>query len=231
MKRFYTDVTVTAEDGGYRVALDGRGIRTQGGRAQVVPTAALAEAMAAEWAEQGETIDTARFVLRDMADYAIDVVAPDRAATIADLLPYGETDTLCYRAEPDEPLAARQRLLWEPLVTMAEARYGVAFVRVAGIMHRPQPDATLAALRGELERLSPFALAALRNTAALSASLIVGLAALDRTADLVALWDAASAEEDWQAELWGKDAEAQARRTRRAEAFAAAARLAHLSEG
>ncbi len=229
MKRFYTTVSVQSEAGGYRVCLDGRGIRTQGGQPQIVPGEALAQAMAAEWADQGDEIDTTRFVFRDMADYALDVVTPQFAQTVTDLLPYGETDTLCYRAEPDEALAAHQRLLWEPLVTMAEARLGVEFVRVCGIIHKPQSPATMAALRGELEALSPFALAALHNTASLSASLIVGLAALDPQADLVALWDAASAEEDWQASLWGKDEEALARRTRRGEAFAQAARFAHLA--
>jgi chaperone required for assembly of F1-ATPase len=103
MKRFYTTVSVQSEAGGYRVCLDGRGIRTQGGQPQIVPGEALAQAMAAEWADQGEEIDTTRFVFRDMADYAIDVVTPQFAQTVTDLLPYGETDTLCYRAEPDEP--------------------------------------------------------------------------------------------------------------------------------
>lgn len=229
MKRFYSSVSITPEADGFRVCLDGRGIRTQGGKPQIVPSQALAQAMAAEWEGQGETIDTSRFLLRDMADYALDVVGPDLAATITDLLPYGETDTLCYRAEPDEPLAARQRLLWEPLVELAEARLGVTFTRVSGIMHKPQPEATMAALRAQLEALSPFALAALRNTASLAASLIVGLAALHPDADLVALWDAASIEEDWQADLWGKDEEALERRTRRGEAFATAARFARLS--
>lgn len=228
MKRFYKDVTVSSEDGGFRVCLDGRGIRTQGGNPQIVPSAALAQAMAAEWAEQGETLDTARFVFRDMADYAIDVVAPAPDTARADLMPYAETDTLCYRAEPDEPLAARQRLLWEPLVTMAEARHGVSFTRVSGVMHKPQPEATLSALRAALDPLSPFALAALRNTTSLAASLIIGLAALDPEADLVALWDAACVEEDWQAELWGKDEQAQVHRARRGQAFATAARFARL---
>jgi chaperone required for assembly of F1-ATPase len=228
MKRFYNDVTVGQEDGGFRVMLDGRGIRTQGGKPQIVPTAALAQAMAAEWADQGEMLDTARFTFRDMADYAIDVIVPAPDAARADLLPYAETDTLCYRAEPDEPLAARQRLLWEPLVTMAEAQHGVAFTRVAGIIHKPQPDATLAALRQRLDAVSPFALAALSSTTTLSASLIIGLAALDPTADIDALWDAACLEEDWQAELWGKDEQALARRALRAQAFASAAQFARL---
>lgn len=231
MKRFYKDVTVEAADGGFGVRLDGRAIRTVGGRPQVVPSRALAEAMAAEWERQGPEIDPALFLYRDMADYAIDVVAGDPASVIGEILPYAETDTLCYRAEPDEAFAARQRLMWEPLLATAEARIGATFVRVSGVIHKPQPAETLARLRAELETLDAFALAALRNTASLAASLILGLAALEPQADLDALWDAANLEEDWQAELWGKDAEAMERRERRAGAFAAAARFAGLARG
>lgn len=229
MKRFYKQVTIEAAEGGYGVRLDGRAIRTVGGRPQVAPTRALAEAMAAEWERQGEEIDPALFLFRDMADYAIDVVAAAPAAAIGEMLPYAETDTLCYRAEPDEAFAARQRLMWEPLLADAESRLGVRFVRVSGIIHKPQPVETLARLRDELEALDAFQLAALRNTASLAASLVIGLAALLPGADTDALWDAANLEEDWQAELWGKDAEAMERRARRAAAFAAAARFAELA--
>lgn len=231
MKRFYKDVTAEAAEGGFGVRLDGRAIKTVGGRPQVVPTQALAEALAAEWAGQSEEIDPALFLYRDMADYALDVVAGDRAGVIAETLPYAETDTLCYRAEPDEAFAARQRLMWEPLLADAETRLGVAFVRVTGIIHKPQPVETLARLRVELEGLNPFELAALRNTTSLAASLVIGLAALLPGADLDALWDAANLEEDWQAELWGKDAEAMDRREKRAAAFAAAARFAGMARG
>ena len=48
MKRFYKDVSVEAIDGDFRVTLDGRPIRTQGGAAQVVPTRTLAEGMVAD---------------------------------------------------------------------------------------------------------------------------------------------------------------------------------------
>ncbi|GAO55067.1 ATP12 family chaperone protein [Novosphingobium sp. MD-1] len=229
MKRFYKDVTVVAEDGGFRVVLDGRGIRTVGGRPQIVPARALAEAMAAEWADQGDEIDSTRFHLRDMADFALDVVAPERARTIGELLPYAETDTLCYRAEPDEPLAARQRAVWEPLLSAMETRIGVSFHRVSGVMHRPQPPEAIERIAGELEGLDAFALAALRNTASLAASLTLGLAAIAPGADVEALWNAANLEEDWQAELWGKDAEAQDRRNKRFAAFRAATRFAELA--
>lgn len=229
MKRFYRDVTVAETGSGFGVQLDGRAIKTVSARPQVVPTRALADIMAQEWAEQGDEIDPARFMFRDMADYAIDVVSPDPAAAIDSLLPYAATDTLCYRAEPDEPFAARQRVMWEPLLTAAEARLGVKFVRISGVMHKPQPPETLERLRAELAKLDAFALAALRNTAGLAASLVIGLAALDPQADVDALWDAANLEEDWQVELWGKDWEAAELRAKRAAAFAAAAKFAQLA--
>lgn len=229
MKRFYKAVTVAVEGTGFRVMLDGRGLRTVGGLPQIVPTAPLAEALAAEWSGQGEEIDPGRFVFRDLADYAIDVVIPGKVAVVDELVPYAETDTLCYRAEPDEALGIRQRMVWDPLLCAAEARWDVRFVRVAGIMHRPQPEETLARLRGALAAHDGFTLAAVKNTASLAASLVLGLMAVEPGADVDALWDAANLEEDWQAELWGKDGEAQDRRARRHAAFAAAARFAALA--
>jgi len=229
MKRFYKDVTVAPEGEGWRVLLDGRGIRTGGGKPQVVPTRALAEAMGAEWSGQGEEIDTSAFRMRDLADFALDAVAPAMHDAIADILPYAETDTLCYRADPEEALYRRQIAVWEPLLTEAEARHEVRFTRISGIVHRPQPAETLARLRDVLERQDPFSLAALRMMASLAASLAIALAALEPDADIATLWDAANLEEDWQAQLWGQDAEAAESRQTRLEAFALAMRFAALA--
>lgn len=228
MKRFYKDATHAADGNGWRVLLDGRGVKSQGGRAQIVPAKALAGALAAEWAGQGEEIDPAGFVLRDLADYAIDVIAADRAAVLADLLRYAETDTLCYRAEADEPSHARQLELWEPLLLAAEARWDVHFERVAGIIHQPQPPETLRRLQAVLAAHSDFTLSALLTLTSLSASLVIGLAALEPEADIAALWRASELEADWQIEQWGQDDEAEIRAGRRFASFAAAARFAEL---
>jgi chaperone required for assembly of F1-ATPase len=231
MKRFYKDVTVAADGAGWRVLLDGRAVKTQGGRAQALPTRALAEALAAEWADQGADIDPSGLVQRDMADHAIDVIAADRKAVIADLRRYAETDTLCYRADPDEPLHARQIELWEPPLKAAEARWDVHFQRISGVIPQPQPGATLARLEAVLAARDDFALAALTPLTTLAASLMTALAALEPGADVAALWDAANLEEDWQAELWGRDAEAEQRRARRYASFVAAVRFAELARG
>lgn len=222
MKRFYSEVGIAEETGGWTVRLDGRAIKTQGGQPQLLPTQAVAELLAAEWRDQGETLDPKRFVHRDLADYAIDMVARDPAPVRANLLAYAETDTLCYRADPDEPFWRRQQQLWEPLVAGFEAREGVVLERVSGVIHRPQRPETLAALSERLGTFTPFELAALETLTSLAASLCVGLSVLDPEADAQALWNAANLEEDWQIEQWGADEEAQERRDLRTKQFLAA---------
>ncbi len=226
MKRFYKDVGIAPLDGHCTVMLDGRPIKTQGGQPLLLPGGAMARLLAGEWEAQGEDIDPSAFRYRDMADYALDVVGPDPAALVDKLLGYAETDTLCYRADPEEPLYRRQQEVWEPLLSALEAREGVTLSRVSGVLHRAQPRASMETLRAKLAKLDPFTLAALEQLTSLSASLGIGLAALEEDADAEALWDAANLEEDWQGELWGKDWETEERRTKRKADFLAAVEFA-----
>lgn len=233
IRRFYKDVTLSGTAGGWQVMLDARGIKTVGGAPQVVPTEMLGEALAAEWRRQGQTIDPASLPLRDMTDYAIDIVTPDPHAVARGLVAYAETDTLCYRADPDEPLYDRQQAVWEPLLSAFEARHGIALVRVSGVLHRPQPPESLAVLEARLLALPPFALAGVEAMTKLAASLVTALAALDAAHEdePLALWQTACLEEEWQADLWGRDWEAEERRARREADFLRACAFARMAEG
>lgn len=231
MKRFYKDVSIAAASGGWQVSLDTRAIKTVQGAPQIVPTQAIANALAAEWDAQGEKIDPTTMPLRDMADYAIDMVSPDPGALIDKTVAYGDTDTLLYRADPDEALYARQRQVWDPIVSAIEARLSVTFVRISGIIHRPQNEGTLDALRQALTGHSSFALAAIEMMTHLASSLITGLSAAAPDADALALWNAANLEEDWQIEQWGRDEEAEERRTKRTADFLKAREFLELATG
>ncbi len=224
MKRFYKNVSVEEVDGGWQVALDDRAIKTQGGKTpQVVPTSILARALADEWDKQGDEIDPQLFLFRDHADFAIDIVRPDRGATIDKLLGYAETDTLCYRADPEDALYRHQQDRWEPLLEHVEGRLDVRFQRISGIVHRPQAEETLAVLRRHLQAQDDFALAGITAMASLAASLCVALLANDDAInDPMALWQDANLEEEWQADKWGRDEQAEAVRKRRADDFSAA---------
>ncbi|OAN66933.1 ATP12 family chaperone protein [Sphingomonas sp. TDK1] len=221
MKRFWKTVAIV--DGG--IELDGRPVRTPARTALALPTPQLAEAVAEEWRGVGEELDPRAMPLTGLANAAIDQIAPNPAPFAADLARYGESDLLCYRAELPEPLVERQAEQWDPLLDWARARYDVHFETTAGIMHRPQPAATIARLNEVVAALDPFRLAALNPLVTISGSLVAALALLEGAADRDTVWRAVQLDEDWQAEQWGEDELAtRAREARRAD-FEAGARF------
>lgn len=222
MKRFWDQVAITPANG---IALDGKPVRTPGRAPLEVPTAALAEAIAAEWRAVGETIDPRAMPLTGLANAAIDRIATDPRAFASGLGAYGETDLLYYRADSPPELAARQAAAWDPLLDWARERYDVHFEPAVGVMHHPQPPATVARLHDAVGSLDAFRLAALSPLVTVSGSLVAALALLEGAADADTVWRASQVDEDWQAELWGEDAlAARARAAHRAD-FDAGARL------
>lgn len=224
MKRFYKAATVRSGE----VLLDERPVRTPARRPLAVPTAALAEAVAAEWNAQGEKVEPRSMPLTGLANAAIDQVAPDQDAFAAGLAAYGEADLLCYRADSPASLVARQARLWDPILAWARRRFDIDFETVFGIVHRPQPAATVARLRHAVIARNAWELAALSPLVTLSGSLAIALGLAEEAIDLDAAWAAATLDEAWQAEQWGEDAEAAARLTARRAEFEAAERFLRL---
>lgn len=231
MKRFYTDVTVLAEEGGFAIRLDGRPVRTPARALLALPTVALAEAVAQEWRAQGDTVDPASMPRTGLANAAIDHVAPDPPTFADGIARYAQSDLLCYRADSPDTLVARQSAAWEPLLDWARTRYDVTFAVTQGIIPVPQPEETLARLAVAVAALDPFTLAGLSTLVALSGSLVCGLAVVEGGHDVAALWQAAEIDEAWQVERWGEDAEAATRSARRAVDFAMAAEFCAMSRG
>lgn len=225
MKRFWSDVSVAAAGEGYGLQLDSRPVRTPGRAPLVLPTRALAEAVAHEWRAVGATIDPRAMPLTGLANAAIDRVAPDPAGFAAGLARYGESDLLCYRAEAPAPLVARQAASWDPLLDWARGRYDVHFETAAGVMHRPQPPATVARLAEAVAALDAYRLAGLSPVVTVGGSLVAALALLEGAADRDAVWQAAQLDEDWQAEHWGEDELATRTRDARKADFDAGARF------
>jgi chaperone required for assembly of F1-ATPase len=222
MKRFWREVTVTPDRG---VALDGRPVRTPGRVPLAAPTDALAAAIAEEWRAVGDTLDPRAMPLTGLANAAIDRVAPDPAAFAAGLAAYGDSDLLCYRADGPPELVARQEAAWDPLLGWARRRYDVHFETAAGVMHRPQPPATLARLGEAVAALDPFRLAGLSPIVTVTGSLVAALALVASGADADTVWQAAQVDEDWQAELWGSDPLAEQARAGRRRDYDAGVRF------
>jgi chaperone required for assembly of F1-ATPase len=205
MKRFYKEAAAVPADGGFAVLLDGRAVKTPGRQALRVSTETLGRAIAGEWNGQGEEIDPRTMPLTGLANAAIDRVAPDPEAFARGLARYGESDLLCYRAEGPQPLVRRQAETWDPLLDWARGRFAVEFEIVVGVMHRPQPERTVAALAEAVRAGDAFHLTGLSPLVSVSGSLIVALALAEGAIGLEQAWTAATLDEAWQAEQWGYD--------------------------
>jgi chaperone required for assembly of F1-ATPase len=230
VKRFWTDVAAVAGAGGWTLTLDGKPLRTPARAALLVPTEAMAEAIAGEWREAPETFDPRALVMTGLANAAIDRVAPDRAAFAANLARYAEADLTCYRAEGPAPLVQRQAAAWDPLLAWARRRFDVDFAITEGLLHVMQPAATVERLGHAVAVLDAFRLAAMSPLVTIGGSLIAALAVVENAFDVAAAWSAVTVDDDWQREQWGEDSEAEAALAGRRRDFFAAARFVALLE-
>lgn len=222
MKRFYKEAVAVPVEGGHEVHLDSRPVRTPARATLLLPTPALGAAVAAEWAGQGEEIDPRAMMMTGLSNAAIDEIAPNAAKFAAGIAAYGESDLLCYRADSPAPLVQRQAEQWDPLLEWAAARYAVTFAVTSGVLHVAQKPETLARMQAVVGAFDPFLLAGLSTLVTISGSLVCGLALVENAFDPDAVWQAAELDELWQAEQWGDDAEAEARREKRRTEFDAA---------
>lgn len=230
MKRFWKEAAAIPAENGWGVALDGKPVRTPARNLLAVPTTGLAEAIAAEWNEAGETIEPRSMPLTGLANAAIDRVAADKEAFAKGLAAYGESDLICYRAEGPRELVARQEAAWDELLAWGRRRFDVDFLTTCGIVHVAQPDATVRRLAHAVASLDAFRLAGLSPLVTIGGSLLAGLAVLERHIPVEAAWALVTIDEQWQREQWGDDGEAQAALEAKRQGFFAASRFLELIE-
>lgn len=207
-KRFWAEARAETCDGGFTVRLDGRALRTPAKAPLVLPTLALAQAVAAEWQAQDGVVKPATMPMTRMANSAIDKVAPQFDAVVGIVAAYGGTDLLCYRADGPAALVARQAAAWDPLLGWAAQALGAPLAVTQGVIPCTQPPESLARLTAAVRAEGPFRLSALHDLVAISGSLVLGLAVARGHIPADAAFAASRIDESWQAELWGQDDEA-----------------------
>ncbi len=225
-QRFYKSAEVIEGPQGFVVALDGRPVQTPARHPLAAPTRPLAEALAAEWAAQGEHIDPAKMPLTRLANTIIDGVAAARPAIAAEIEKYLGSDLVCYRAQSPDGLVVRQAQHWDPILAFAHERLGARFLITEGVRFVAQPGTAVAAACRALPA-DPWRLGALHTVMTLTGSALIALALAAGALAPEAAWAAAHVDEDWNMEQWGRDTLALDRRAARlAELQAAATVLA-----
>ncbi len=248
LKRFYKEAAVAPRDGGFAVALDGKPLLTPARATLVLPTTEMAQAIAGEWAGQGETIDFATLPLTRLANSAFDGVSKHVDEVEADVAKYAASDLICYRAGEPETLVRAEAAAFDPLLRFARDKCGARLILAEGVVFQAQPEAAVAALAAAIrayvgksqkvpgrtpvardELGAPHRLAALHAMTTLTGSCVIALAVALGEIDADAGFAAAQTGEDYQMRVWGADAEALARRERRLFEMRAAAHMARLA--
>jgi len=227
-RRFYKQVDITAEEGGYCVRLDGRVLPSATRRRLLLPNRALADAIAAEWRAQGERVDPFAMPITRLANTGIDQVAVARPRYVGEIVQLAHTDGLAYWAPEPQELVRRQEAEWQPLLDWFAGEVGAPLTVTCGLVAVPQPPDLADALHHRLQRHCDLALAGLQTLASVSGSAVIALALEARHITAEQAYRAAHLGEIYQAEVWGSDAEAEARRQAIALDMAQTARFLEL---
>lgn len=230
-RRAYEQVSVAAAETGFAVRLDEKPLKSPGGRPMTLPTAAMAEAIAAEWRAQGVKPDLLQLPMTRIAATALDRIPAVRDGVVAELAAYAETELVCHRASDPPELVARQAASWQPLVDWLAQHYDAPLVATAGVLPKAQPAASLQAIRRALAALDDFHLACVSVAVAGTGSLVVGLALSAGRLDAAQAFEAAELDATFQIERWGEDEIARLRRVELRAELETAARFSALLRG
>jgi chaperone required for assembly of F1-ATPase len=229
-KKFYSEVAIAPEGGGFGVTLDGKPVRTPARAPLLAPTRALAEALATEWRRQGEQIDPADMPITRMVNTALDGVAREISATAEEIAKFAGSDLICYRAGEPESLVSAQDAAWTPVLDHFRDTHAARFICSEGVIYVAQPAESLAGVERLIAREAArpdgaLRLAALHVMTTLTGSVLIVLALIEGAIDFDSAWAAAHVDEDHEWRLWGEDGEASARRAARKKEMRAAYEL------
>jgi len=221
-RRFYERVELEEVEEEFRIVLDGRLVKTPARRTLAAPSRALAQHLAAEWESQREAIDPARMPLTRLANTIIDGVVDAPGPVAAEVERYLACDLVFYRAPGPAGLVLRQAKAWDPVLAWAREAMGARFVLAEGIAFVAQPAQALAAAGSAIPR-HPWRLGAVHAITTLTGSALIAIALARVAVSVDAAWVAAHVDEEWNMELWGRDAIALERRAARFAEMQAAA--------
>lgn len=216
-KRFYAAANVAVHEGGFSITLDGKNIRTPQGKLLHTHSSDMAQQIVAEWEAQAQHIDTGTMPLTRLLNIALDRVAIDREALLADVAGYAQTDLLCYRAPMEEhalglPSANQKlRLLqlqhFDPILAWADETFGLRFICTDGLLPVAQPEATLREAETLFAAANHHELAALALITPILGSALLVLAMWKGRISAEEALAAAHLDEHVHAMQWGDDHE------------------------
>lgn len=169
----------------------------------------VAEKIRDEWDAQTEHIYPDTMPYQSLVCTAIDQMTQNPHTAIDRLIPYLETDTICFVGADRHDLVQKQEETWTPIRDRFSEHYGVKLsLSSEGIMLTPHPEETVETVRLKLRELvgqSPWKLAALDVATGSCCSLICGLQLVQGELSIEDAIRASHLEEYYNMQFWGED--------------------------
>lgn len=207
MKRFYKTATIEGSDGRFQVLLDGKSVRTPARSPHVLPTEALAGAIACEWNAVEDEIRADDMPVTKLANSVTDLMPQRRHVAVAETAAFAETDLLCYRATAPADLVARQTAAWQPWLVWCAGHHGIELEATAGMTPIAQPPAALSRVQEVITGLDDWRLVAIHSATQITGSLILALALLEKKLAASEAHAASLLDEQYTIEVWGQEIE------------------------
>ena len=224
-KRTWLTTTVKPRGVSFEILLDDEFLQTPKKNKVLLPTKKLAQKVAEEWRRQKEIIDPTKMPYTRLANSALDTVKESFDTIVSDVLDYGDTDLVCYRADFPEDLVKLQNKHWNPILVWAKNQFKIDVKITNGINYKAQDPVQLRKLFREISSYNFFTLTGFYDLVTISGSLLIALAVYYRHVSLKRGFDISFLDEDWQRKKWGQDEESIKNRTNKFREFQVAGRF------
>ncbi len=215
------DYTIIGTENAYAIQAGGKALLTPQKLPMLVPTKALAEAMAQEWRTHGK-FAAGKMPLTTLAQTAIDRIEQQRELIVESLLTYVDTDALVYRSSSSTALLKKQEAQWNPVLDWTAQKLGAKWETTTGVMPVDQSPALHEAIRKYLSHLDTMRLSGACMLSASFSSVALAIAVTEKHITAETAFQLSRLEEEQQAETWGRDFEADKRAARMQEEIIAA---------
>ncbi|KAJ6655952.1 hypothetical protein lerEdw1_004537 [Lerista edwardsae] len=203
-KKFYQNVNISQSEGGFEINLDHRKLKTPQAKVFMVPSKALALAVATEWDAQQDTIKFYSMHLTTLCNTALDNPSQrSKDQLIQAAVKFLETDTICYRVEEPPALVELQKNEWDPVVEWAEQRFDVVIGSSTSIMGPSIPQSTKDTFVSHLASYNTWALQGIEYLITQLKSLILAMGLLEKHLTVEEAVLLSRLEEEFQIQHWG----------------------------
>lgn len=192
-----------------------------------LPTHALKNAIEKEW-ESGKKYSPENMPLTAIAYTAIDKISDNKPAMVEVLMVYVDSDTLTYLASGSDELKKTQEEKWGAVLKWLGNRFDVSWKTTSGVMPEEQSPLLHKAIERYLNSLNEWQLAAFAVLSSCLSSIALAIAICEKHLSAADAFKLSRLEEEYQAEKWGRDEEAEKRAKRIKEEIISAEKFLRL---